>query len=340
MSDSKGKPWRVLLTGPRMLRDFERLRARFEQLPVEVVLAEVRQHLNEDELIESLDGIDGTICGGDHHTARVMDARPQLRVICKWGTGVDAIDREAARARGIAVRNVPDAFSVPVADHTMGMMLNFSRRLAENDRLIRQGLWSPVDAVSLAELTLGVVGIGAIGQTVLRRARAFGMMLLGTDPVRPPQQVIDETGVEIVGMDELLERADVVSMHCDLNPTSRRLMSTAQFARMKKSAVFINTSRGGVVDQPVLEKALADGEIAGAGLDVFESEPICEGSPLRAMPNVMLTPHQANSSPRAAWAVHERTMASLIELLESTPSRDGTPRVDTPCVGTPRAATT
>lgn len=321
MSDTHTKRWRVLLTGPRMLRDFERLRSRFEELPVEIVRADVRQHLSEDELIEHLDGIDGTICGGDHYTARVMDAHPRLRVICKWGTGIDAVDRAAAKERGIAVRNVPDAFSVPVADHTMGMMLNFSRRLAENDRLIRRGLWAPVGAVCLAELTLGVVGMGAIGQTVLRRAGAFGMTLIGTDPVRPPQQVIDETRVDVVGVEALLERADVVSLHCDLNPTSRRLMGQAQFSRMKRSAIMINTSRGGVVDQPALERALAEGEIAGAGLDVFESEPIPEGSPLRAMQNVLLTPHQANSSPRAAWAVHERTMRSLIELLACTPHR-------------------
>ena len=324
MSASKGrtvKPWRVLLSGPRMLRDFPLLEAEFARLPVEVVRAEVRQHLDEDELIAALDGIDGTICGGDRYTARVMDACPRLRVICKWGTGVDAIDREAAAARGIEVRNVPDAFSVPVADHTMGMLLYFTRRLGENDRLIRRGVWAPVDAMSLAELTLGVVGLGNIGQTVLRRASAFGMELLGTDPVHPPQQVLDETGCHLIGFEELLERSDVVSLHCDLNKTSRGLIGADALQRMKPTAILLNTSRGPVVDQPALEEALLAGTIAGAGLDVFEEEPIPATSRLRTLEQVIMTPHQANSSPRAARAVHKRTMTSLVELLESTPSR-------------------
>lgn len=311
---SRGK---LLVTGPRILRDFDMVRPELERLGFELITPKVSQQLSEDELIALVGDIDATICGGDKWTARAMDAAPKLKVICKWGTGTDAIDFDAARQRGILVRNVPDAFSVPVADTTMCFMLNFARKIPWLDRELKAGRWTPLDGTTLSECTLGVVGLGNIGSTVLRRARAFGMKLLGTDIRHDiPLQLIDDTGVEVVPLDELLKRSDFVSLHCDLNPISRGLIGERELSLMKPTAVLINTSRGPVVQQAALERALLTGQIAGAGLDVFEIEPIPAGSPLLTLDNVLLSPHLAQSSVRAAHRTHWRVIRNLVELLD------------------------
>ncbi|MEM1072299.1 MAG: phosphoglycerate dehydrogenase [Planctomycetota bacterium] len=317
----------LLITGPRILRDFDAVRPELDRLGFQVTRADVTQRLTEDQLIPLVGDIDAVICGGDQWTARVMDAAPKLKAICKWGTGVDQIDFEAARQRGIFVRNVPDAFSVPVADTVLCFMLCFARRIPWLTRELQAGRWTPLDGDSLAEKTLGVIGVGNIGQTVLRRARAFGMTLLGTDP-RPdlPLQLMDDTGVRIVPLDELLERADFVSLNCDLNQSTRHLISTSQMQRMKPSAVLINTARGGIVDENALCHALQNGTIAGAGLDVFENEPIPDDSPLRTLENVLLSPHLANSSNRAAHRVHGIVIRNVCELLAQHSVATGDPR--------------
>jgi D-3-phosphoglycerate dehydrogenase len=321
---SRGK---LLVTGPRILRDFEMVRPELERLGFEIVKANVSQQLSEDELIALVGDIDATICGGDRWTARAMDAAPKLKAICKWGTGTDAIDFDAAHERGILVRNVPDAFSVPVADSTMCFILNFARRIPWLDKEIKAGRWTPLDGTSLAECTLGVIGMGNIGSTVLRRARAFGMKLLGCDTRKDlPLQLLDDTGVEVVPMDELLKRADFVSLHCDLNPSTRGLIGQRELKLMKPSAVLINTSRGPVVQQAAIEKALMEGTIAGAGLDVFEVEPIPATSPLLKMDNVLLTPHLSQSSERAAHRTHWQVIRNVVELLDEWESRNASPQ--------------
>lgn len=308
---------KVLVTGPRILRDFEMVRPELERLGFEIIKARVNQQLSESELIPLVADIDATICGGDKWSARAMDAAPKLKVICKWGTGTDAIDFDAARERGILVRNVPDAFSVPVADTVMCFLLNFARRIPWLDREIKAGRWTPLDGTTLAECTLGVIGMGNIGSTVLRRASAFGMKLLGTDTRGDiPLQLIDDTGVEVVPMDELLKRSDFVSLHCDLNPSSRGLIGERELKLMKSTAVLVNTSRGPVVQQAALERALLERTIAGAGLDVFEVEPIPADCSLLKMDNVLLSPHLAQSSERAAHRTHHRVVRNLVELLD------------------------
>ena len=307
--------WRVLITAPYMLPVVEEFRPRLSAEGVEVATARVRERLSEEELLPLVGAFDGVICGDDQFTERVLSAAPRLKVISKWGTGVDSIDTAAAARLGVRVCNTPDAFTDCVADTALGYVLCFARRLPWMDADVRAGRWVKPDAVSLRECTLGVVGVGNIGRAVVLRARAFGMRVLGNDPVTPPAPFVEETGLAVVPLRALLAEADFVSLHCDLNPTSFHLMGRAELALMRPTAYLINTARGPVVDEPALVEALRERRIAGAALDVFEVEPLPEDSPLRAFPNCLLAPHNANSGPAARRRVHESTIANLLKAL-------------------------
>lgn len=304
--------WRVLVSAPYMLPALEEFRSGLEAEGVEIVRAHVRERLSEEELLPIVGQIDAAICGDDQFTERVLSSAPRLKVISKWGTGVDSIDTRAAAKLGIRVYNTPDAFTDPVADTTLGYILCFARWLPWMDQDIRSGLWTKPDAISLRECTLGVVGVGNIGKAVARRARAFGMTVLGTDPVPLPASFVEETGLRLVPLHTLLEEADFVSLHCNLNPTSFHLIGRTELALMRSSAYLINTARGAVVDEQALVHALSGRRIAGAALDVFEVEPLLASSPLRAMNNCLLAPHNANSSPASRRRVHESTIANLL----------------------------
>lgn len=307
--------WKVLVSAPYMQPVIERFRPMFEAHGVELFVPPVHERLEEEQLLAWVSDIDGVICGDDRFTERVLMSAPKLKVISKWGTGIDSIDREACDRLGIALRNTPNAFSEPVADTVLGYILCFARNLPWMDKQMKQANWHKIPSRSLRECTLGVIGVGNVGKAVVRRAHAFGMHLLGNDPVEMPAAFVNETGIPMVGLPELLRDADFVSVNCDLNPTSRHLLSDAQFGLMKPGAVLINTARGPIVDEQALIRALEGGRLNGAALDVFESEPLPEDSPLRAMSNVMLAPHNANSS-REAWErVHTSTSANLLEEL-------------------------
>ena len=304
--------WRVLISAPRFLSVVEEFRSRLEAADIEIVTVPVRQRLTEAELIAVMETIDGTICGDDEFTEKVLRAAPRLKVISKWGTGIDSIDTGAAAQLGIRVCNTPNAFTDAVADTTLGYMLSFARGLQLMDREVRSGLWTKPDLISLKECTLGVVGVGNIGKAVARRARAFGMRVVSTDPVAVKSSFLAETGVVMVPLSRLLEEADFVSLHCDLNPTSFHLIGHAELNLMKSSAYLINTARGPIVDEAALVKALREQRIAGAALDVFEVEPLSADSPLREFPRCLLATHNANSSPQAHRYVHESTIENLL----------------------------
>ncbi|MBI3159535.1 MAG: phosphoglycerate dehydrogenase [Chloroflexi bacterium] len=304
----------LLLTAPYMIPFRTRFQPVFEHYGLEVIVPEVEERMEEGDLLAYAGQFDGTICGDDRYTARVIEAcLPRLKVISKWGTGIDSIDKAFANSHGVLVGNTPNAFTVPVADTVLGYMLAFARRQPWMDAAMKRGEWQKIPGRSLGECTLGVVGVGNIGKAALCRARAFGMTLLGNDIIKIDPAFIQEVGVEMTTLDDLLARADFVALTCDLNPTSRHILNEMTLAQMKPGAVVINAARGPLVDEPALAAALQSGRIGGAALDVFEHEPLPKDSPLLAMDNVMLAPHNANSSPRAWEAVHWNSIRNLLK---------------------------
>ena len=308
---------RVLLSAPYMIPLVNRFSPLFKQAGIELVVHEVEERLSEDQLLTYAGEIDGAICGDDAFTSKVLElAAPRLRVISKWGTGIDSIDCEAAARLGIKVCNTPEAFTDPVADSVMSYILAFARRLPWMDRAMKAGYWEKIPGRTLSECALGVVGVGKIGKAVLRRGRAFGMRLLGNDIVAIDPDFIHQVEVEMMSLPRLLSQSDFVSLNCDLNPTSYHLINRETFTQMRSDAILINTSRGPVVDEQALIDALQTGRIAGAALDVFEDEPLPTESPLRSMDNVLLAPHNANSSPTAWERVHWNTLRNLFDGLD------------------------
>jgi phosphoglycerate dehydrogenase-like enzyme len=308
--------WRVLISAPKFLSAVEEFRPRLEAAGIEIVIVPVRERLNETELLAVVETIDGAICGDDQFTERVMRAASRLKVISKWGTGIDSIDTRAAAKLGIRVCNTPNAFTDAVADTTLGYVLSFARGLLSMDCDVRRGSWTKPDLASLRECTLGVVGVGNIGKAVVRRARAFGTRVIGTDPAAVDSSFIAETGLVMTSLRQLLEEADFVSLHCDLNSTSFHLIGRSELKSMKASAYLINTARGSIVDEAALVDTLREKWIAGAALDVFEVEPLPLDNALREFPNCLLATHNANNSREAVRRVHEATITNLLNALQ------------------------
>ena len=310
--------WKVLVSAPYMLPVLDRFGMLFRQNRIEVVVPPVDERLEEEDLLPWVSDIDGAICGDDHFTEKVLEAAPKLKVISKWGTGIDSIDQQTCKRLGIQVCNTPNAFSEPVADTVIGYMICFARQLPWMDRKMRRGIWQKIPGKALRECTLGVIGVGNVGKTVVKRATVFGMKILGNDIVEIPEDFLSDTGTQMVSKESLLQQSDFVSLNCDLNPTSHHLMTIDRFELMKRSAVIINTARGPIIKENDLVKALETKLIAGAALDVFENEPLTSDNPLLSMENVMLAPHNANSSPKAWERVHHSTINNLIKALEVT----------------------
>jgi D-3-phosphoglycerate dehydrogenase / 2-oxoglutarate reductase len=305
----------ILFSAPYMLLSIDRFRPVLEGYGLDLLIApEVHERLEEADLLKYAGQFDGTICGDDRYSARVLEAcAPRLKVISKWGTGIDSIDAQACARLGIKLSRTTNAFTLPVADSVMGYLLAFARRQPWMDKSMKAGVWDKIPGRALHESTLGIIGVGAIGKTLARRARAFGMSVLGNDIVEIDHVFIAETGIQMMTLDALLSASDFVSVNCDLNPTSRHLINARTLRLMRKDAILINCARGPIVDEAALVQALQAGALAGAALDVFEVEPLPADSPLKQMGNVLLAPHNSNSSPAAWERVHWNTIKNLIE---------------------------
>lgn len=304
----------VLFTAPYMIPFVDRFKPVFDQYGIELIVPDVQERMEEADLLKYAGQFDGAICGDDRYTLRVIEAcSPRLKIISKWGTGIDSIDAEACSRYSIKIGRTLNAFTTPVSDSVLGYILAFARRQPWMDKAMKSGEWEKIPGKSLSECTLGVIGVGNIGKAVTRRAKAFGMKVYGNDIIDIDHVFISETGIEMTSLENLLKNSDFVSINCDLNPTSHHLMNADTFALMKSTAVIINTARGPLIEEKSLIEALQAKRLGGAALDVFEVEPLPVESPLMKMDNVMLAPHNTNSSPTAWERVHWNTIRNLLD---------------------------
>ena len=247
--------------------------------------------LGGDELAALLEGADAYVAGSAHVTRDVFERAPNLKVVSRRGVGFERIDLSAARDHNVLVTIAAGTNQHAVADHVFALMLAIARNIVDANRSVGEGRWQSFIGPELRDKTLGIIGLGRVGKGVARRANGFAMRVIATDPVRD-DEFARANDVAYLPLDELLARADVVSVNASLNDTSRGLLGADAFARMKAGAILVNTARGGIVDERALAGALTAGKLLGAGVDVFEREPPA-GSPLIGLPNVVLTPHTA-----------------------------------------------
>jgi D-3-phosphoglycerate dehydrogenase / 2-oxoglutarate reductase len=263
-------------------------RAGFECLPGN----RSRNLNNADELIAELDGCCAIVAGSEPYPPKVLEALPSLRVIARCGVGFDAIDLPACDRLGIVVSTTPGVNHHAVAEHTIALLMGVARNFPAQDQAVRSGSWIRPPGPRVMGSTIGIVGLGRIGQAVATRAAGLGMRVLAHEPT-PNKEFVDKWKIELVSIDDLLAQSDYVTLHNPATAASRRMMNAARFAQMKAGSVLINTARGALVDEQALYEALKSGHLRGAGLDVFEVEPLPLTSPLLTLKNVLLAGHVA-----------------------------------------------
>jgi D-3-phosphoglycerate dehydrogenase / 2-oxoglutarate reductase len=305
----------VVITDSRMPPGVEEEVLRAAGLSVE------RHHrLTEDGVLEIARDADALIVQYAPITGRVLAGLPRLRYVGRLGIGYDGVDTDAASVHGVAVANVPDYCIEEVAAHALALLLALVRGIVGYDRSIRAGSWtqSAATAQRPSEVTLAVIGCGRTGARMARLATAVGFRVLANDPYLS-DETIRATGARPVSFDEALAEADAVTLHVPLTRETRHLIDAAALARLRPTAVLVNTSRGAVVDQRALVEALNNGRLAGTGLDVLEEEPIPPDSPLLELENTVLTPHAAFYSPQSRAELPRRAAQQVVDFFAGRP---------------------
>jgi len=284
----------------------------------------VAQCRTEDEVIAATPGAAALLVQWAPVTERVLCTLTDCKVIVRYGIGVDNIDLAAAKRLGVPVANVPDYCIDEVADHTLAHVLALGRQLVTTDRRLRAGGWKitpPAPMPAFRDMTFVTLGFGRIGRAVLARAQAFGFKLAAYDP-NLPEEVFREASVQRLTREEAFATADVLSLHMPLIPATRHLVAADQLATMRRTAVIVNTSRGGLIDTRALAAALAEGRIAGAGLDVFEEEPLPASHPLLQCPNAVLTSHTAWFSEASVQRLQRLAAEEVVRGLRGEPLKN------------------
>ncbi|MFC4768053.1 C-terminal binding protein [Effusibacillus consociatus] len=305
--------WKVVVT------DWEYADLRYEERvlrheEIELVSAQCR---TEEEVIEACRDADGIINQYAPISRKVIESLKKCKVITRYGVGVNTVDLNVATEKGICVANVPDYCMDEVADHALALLLDLTRKVTLANRYVKNGKWDFKVTQPIYRLrgrTLGLAGFGRIPQSLAEKVKPLGLEVIAFDPY-VPEAVARDKGVTLVSLDELCQKADILSVHAPLTPSTQGLLGKKQFELMKKDAFVINTSRGPVIDEGALVEALQEGRIAGAGLDVVEEEPIRADHPLLSMENVVLTPHVAWYSEEAAAEMRSKAALGIVDVL-------------------------
>lgn len=303
----------VLITSVKFARHTDAARDFLSEYGMGLIEHDYHRQMDQATLLRLVPDVAGLIAGPERVTEQVMAVAPQLQVVCAPGVGYDHIDVEAATERGIAVCTCPGCNHHAVAEMALGMLISLARSIGRADRAMRQGQWVSARGVELWGKTLGIIGLGNIGKALALRARAMGMHVLAMDSVRDTT-FANEHGISYVPLTTLLREADAVSLHCPLTTRTRGLINARTLGLMKPTAYLINTARGALVEQAALVAALRAGRLAGAGLDVFETEPLHD-NPFVEFDNVVLTPHCAGGTHEAVDASLEVALQNVVAVL-------------------------
>jgi D-3-phosphoglycerate dehydrogenase / 2-oxoglutarate reductase len=315
---------RALIACRQMQDCFERFAPRLESLGIECVLPTVVQQLEEPELLTMIGEFEGMIAGDDHLTGAVLARATRLKIVSKWGIGTDSIDLAAAERLGIKVMNTPAVFGDDVADVAAGYLVLVARRLHLIDRSVRDGGWLKHRGIRLADRTLGIYGLGSIGRTVARRGQGFGMRVVGYDIAAGSATLAADAGIETVARPEqLFAESDFLVLCAPATPETDHVVCADSLAQMRAGSFLINVSRGSLVDEAALADALEAGRLAGAALDVFESEPLPKASRLRALDGCIFGSHNASNTEQGVLRASELAVQNLIDGLSDATDGGG-----------------
>ena len=268
--------------------------------------------VKEKELIKNIHKYDGLICSDDEVTKLVLEKAVNLKVISKWGTGTDSIDKIYAKKKKIKVLNSPDAFSKSVAQLVWGMILLLSRNIIKTQKIIKDGQWPKLTGSLLKDKNLGIIGLGKVGQSVIKMGSGFEMKIIGHDTKSLKKNFLKKFKVSKLSKKQLLKKSDFIVLCVDLNDSSHHLISKKELKFMKKNSVLINISRGQVVNEKDLISALKNKKIKAAGLDVFETEPLKKNNSLLKLDNCVLSSHNAFNTEEEVNKVHKNTILNLV----------------------------
>ena len=309
------KECRVLVTATSYGKNDPRLKSDLEAQVGEVVYNPTGKPLKSAELIPLLKGVHGYIAGLDEIDQAVIESADQLKVIARYGVGIDNVDLKAASQKGVLVTNTPGSNSSSVAELALGLILSLARQIPEAVEAVRAGKWPRYAGLSIEGKTVGIIGLGAIGKHLAKRLAGFDCKILAYDPFADPS-FATKYAVELVDLDRVIRESDFISLHMPLLPDTREMVNSDFLAKMKKGSCLINTSRGEAVDEAALLAALQSGHLRGAALDAFTQEPPDPESPLLKLPQVIATPHLGAQTDVATSNMGWMAMADCLSVLQ------------------------